>query len=79
MLTVVDPSNRISAAPRRGLEAAQPLFTERGFHTVTMDAIAAEADVAAGSMPGRRRGVLAISVGLVGAACSALSFSSCCA
>lgn len=32
------------------LEAAQRLFTERGFHAVTMDAIAEDADVAVGSI-----------------------------
>ncbi|WP_395306862.1 TetR/AcrR family transcriptional regulator [Mycobacterium sp. AMU20-3851] len=44
------PDRRTVATTATILEAAQRLFTERGFHAVTMDAIAAEADVAVGSI-----------------------------
>lgn len=44
------PDRRTVATTATILEAAQLLFTERGFHAVTMDAIAAEADVAVGSI-----------------------------
>lgn len=44
------PDRRTLATTATILEAAQRLFAERGFHAVTMDAIAEEAAVAVGSI-----------------------------